>query len=144
MDNKQTGRYNSTGIETRKLREHRDESVGILHDRSVRMDRDQKALLRMVLDHGATYDQIARLSGEHASTVSRRFRAMVRRLRGGQLAGGGGAGGDLNPLEKTILIESFICGTPQVRLAAKLGISRYRVRKTLDDFRRKRQQAAGH
>ena len=40
----------------------------------------------------------------------------------------------LTPVEKTILIESFLYGTGQAKIAAKLGISRYRVRKVLAPF----------
>lgn len=88
----------------------------------------------MVLGQDASYKQIARLSGEHASTVSRRIRAMVRRLRSGP-PHTAEALGTLTPLEKTILIESFVYGATQKKIAAKLGISRYRVRKTLAPFR---------
>lgn len=99
--------------------------------RSEQMTGEKKALLRLILDKGASYEQLARLSGEHATTVSRRFHAMVRRLGGKQLQPARRTTIKLTPLEKTILIESFINGAGQQQIAEKLGISRYRVRKAL-------------
>ncbi|MHC4783590.1 MAG: sigma factor-like helix-turn-helix DNA-binding protein [Planctomycetota bacterium] len=134
MSNKRARLYNSIHDEAQSLQARRDEMAEILLGRSTRMDSKQKALLRMILDRGASYGQVARLSGEHASTVSRRFRAMVRRLRNGP-PHTAEALGTLTPLEKTILIESFVYGATQKKIAAKMGISRYRVRKTLAPFR---------
>ena len=139
MSNKRTRLYNSIHEEAQPLPACRDGMPEVLLNRSEQMDSKEKALLRMVLGQGASYDQVARLSGEHASTVSRRFRAMVRRLRGRppRIAE---ALGTLTPLEKTILIESFVYGAAQEQIAAKLGISRYRVRKALDNVRTRRQE----
>ena len=134
MKDKGNELYTSSCIQTRTLRESPDGALGILLDRSKRMDRKQKALLWMILDQGASYHQVARLSGEHASTVSRRFRAMVRRLRGRPLENAKTALSNLTPLDKTILIESFVYGASQKQIATKLGVSRYRVRKALAEF----------
>ena len=101
MKDKGNELYTSSCIQTRTLRESPDGALGILLDRSKRMDRKQKALLWMILDQGASYHQVARLSGEHASTVSRRFRAMVRRLRGRPLENAKTALSNLTPLDKT-------------------------------------------
>jgi DNA-directed RNA polymerase specialized sigma24 family protein len=143
MSDRETNRHHSSYSETETLGGHREELAGVLRDRSSRLDSEKKALLRMILDRGASYEQVARLSGEHASTVSRRFRAMVRRLRGRPLHTAGNALRNLTPLDKTILIESFLYGTPQKEIAAKLSISRYRVRKALRPFRGSGQKREG-
>lgn len=122
-------------IQSRALRESPDGPVGVLLERSTHMDKKQKALLWMILDQGASYGQVARLSGEHASTVSRRFRAMLRRLRSQPPRQANISPQDLTPLEKSILIESFVYGGTQKKIAEKLGVTRYRVRKVLDRFR---------
>ena len=131
-------------IKAETFRGHHKEQTGILLDRSERMDSEKKALLRMVLDRGASYNQLARLSGEHATTVSRRFRAMVRRLRGRPPQAADTSLRLLTPLEKTILIESFLYGSGQREIAAKLGISRYRVRKVLRPFQDPKRSGASH
>ncbi|OQY05129.1 MAG: hypothetical protein B6I25_06095 [Planctomycetales bacterium 4572_13] len=142
MDNKAISRYNSDNDKSVIAREKLDNMAGVLHGRSVRLDSKKKALLRMIVDQGGSYGQVARLSGEHASTVSRRFRAMVRRLRGGTARAADEMLRQLTPLEKTILIESFLYGTGQKAIAAKLGVSRYRVRKVLQPFQDNKQTAA--
>lgn len=132
-------RDNSTYTDPRTLGAARDEAAEVLSSRTAQMDSRQKALLWMVLNQGASYQQVARLSGEHASTVSRRFRAMVRRLRGRPRRPAEPSPDTLTGLEKTILIESFLYGTGQKQIAAKLGVSRYRVRKALAYFQGNRQ-----
>jgi DNA-directed RNA polymerase specialized sigma subunit len=111
------------------------ELAGLLLGRAKQLDKQKKALLRIILDQGGTYHQVARLSGEHAGTVSRRFRAIMRRLRSRPLFAANTDLNNLTPLEKNILIESFVYGTGQEQIAAKLGVSRYRVRKALDNFK---------
>ena len=135
MKDKPNQLYTSSCIQSRALRESPDRPVGVPPDRSARMDRKQKALLWMILDQGASYGQVARLTGEHASTVSRRFRAMMRRLRGRPPHTAEAALDKLTQLEKNILVESFVYGASQKQIAAKLGISRYRVRKALARFK---------
>ena len=138
MSDKRNEQHDSSTIETQTIRGGRGELREVLLDRSEQMDSEKKALLRMILGQGSTYDQVARLSSEHASTVSRRFRAMVRRLSRRPLDTTGNTQRNLSPLEKTILIESFLYGSGQKQIAAKLGISRYRVRKVLAAFQGKR------
>jgi DNA-directed RNA polymerase specialized sigma subunit len=122
-------------IQTQAFLNEQKDLAGLLLNRSERMDSEKKALLRLILDRGATYGQVARLSGEHASTVSRRFRSMLRKLKTKPLHKTNKTMPRLSPLEKTILIELFVYGTTQKDIAAKLGISRYRVRKTLNSFK---------
>ena len=141
MDNRHLKHFSGKD-KSRISRQKPDAIATVLQGRSMQIDSKHKALLRLILDHGASYEQIARLSGEHAGTVSRRFRAMVRRLRGRPPRPAETVSENLTPLEKTILIESFVCGTSQTAIAAKLGISRYRVRKALALFGR--QEAAGN
>jgi DNA-directed RNA polymerase specialized sigma subunit len=137
MSDKRNEQRDSSTIETQTIRGDRGELAVHLLDRSEQMDGEKKALLQMILGQGGTYDQVARLSGEHASAVSRRFRAMVRRLSRRPLDTTGNTQRNLTPLEKTILIESFLYGSGQKQIAAKLGVSRYRVRKALALFKAK-------
>jgi DNA-directed RNA polymerase specialized sigma24 family protein len=133
--------YASPCTETRAPHISRNELAEVLLDRSEKMDPQQRALLWMMLGQGASYKQIPRLSREHASTVSRRFRAMVRRLRGRLPRSAQAELRHLNPLDKTILIKSLLYGATQEQIAAKLGVSRYRVRKALASFRTRRQES---
>ena len=144
MDNKTISEYHSDKDKSVIARQKLDTMAGVLRGRSVRLDSKKKALLRMILDQGGSYGQVARLSGEHASTVSRRFRSMVRRLGGSTAQAADEALQRLGPLEKTILIESFLCGIGQRAIAAKLGVSRYRVRKVLHPFQHPKRSGTSH
>ena len=98
------------------------------------LEADQRALLRIILEQGGSYQQIARLRGEHAATVSRRFRRLLSKLsrRAGTAAG---IDADrLTPLDKRVLSYYYLCGMNQLQIAARLGVSRYRVRKALEQF----------
>ena len=98
------------------------------------LEADQRALLRVILEQGSSYRQVARLRGEHASTVSRRFRRLLRKL---SHATGGKTpikAGRLAPLDEAILSAYYLLGMNQSRIAARLSISRYRVRKALARF----------
>jgi DNA-directed RNA polymerase specialized sigma24 family protein len=105
----------------------------VLH-RSEALADEQRALLTIILEQGSSFQQIARLRGEHATTVSRRFRRLLGKLSGRTAARGPVKDGHLNPIETTILADYCLCGMNQMQIAAKLGISRHRVRKTLDQF----------
>ena len=70
MSEKRINQRPGDPVDSRVLRAQYDDLVGILRDRSWRMNRKQRDLLWLVLDQGASYGQLARLSGEHASTVA--------------------------------------------------------------------------
>jgi len=98
------------------------------------LEADQRALLRIILDQGSSYQQVARLRGEHATTVSRRFRRLLRKLAHGTRDKPPIKAGNLAPLDKTILSAYYLFGMNQSQIAARLGISRYRVRKALEQI----------
>ena len=117
----------------RDLRSEQEHLINRIEHHLGPLSSEQKALLAIVLRHGGTFQQVAHLRGEHASTVSRRFRRLLSRLNGRgvprcrPLA--------LSPLERAIVAEYYLCGRTQTEIAFKLGISRYRVRKTLARLR---------
>jgi DNA-directed RNA polymerase specialized sigma subunit len=139
------GIHDLNRIRTEEFISNQKVTADLVLGRAKQLDKQKKALLRIILDQGGTYHQVARLSGEHASTVSRRFRAIMRRLRSRPLFAANADLNNLTPLEKNILIESFVYGTGQEQIAEKLGVSRYRVRKALDHFKATghKQQAVG-
>jgi DNA-directed RNA polymerase specialized sigma24 family protein len=137
------GRTLETGIPTSALRQEHELLVTRLERTLGPLSAEHKAFLAIVLRHGGTFEQVARLRGEHASTVSRRFHRLLSRLtdrgrvpRCRPMA--------LSPLEKAVLAEYYLCGRPQTVIAEKFSISRYRVRKTLDRIRRRTVDASGH
>ena len=79
MSDHRDGQHDLDCIETDAFLRNQEELGKLLHDRSLRMASEEKALLRMVLDQGASYDQVARLTGEHATTVNERM-VCIRRV----------------------------------------------------------------
>ena len=128
----------------RDLRSEQEHLINRIEHHLGPLSSEQKALLAIVLRHGGTFQQVARLRGEHASTVSRRFRRLLSRLNGRGLPRCQPL--RLSPLERAILAEYYLCGRTQNQIAVKLDISRYRVRKTLirlQNSTRKTSRAAG-
>ena len=134
MDNKPTRRYYDRGDKRGDLRDALSALKEMVLDRSHSLETEQKALLTMILEHGSTYEQVARLRGEHASTVSRRFKRLLRRLSHRVAEKPPVQMRNLKPMEQTILAAYYLCGMNQSQIAAKLEVSRYRVRKTLAPY----------
>lgn len=91
----------------------------------------------MILDKGSTLEQIARLTGQNASTLSRQFERLMRRLTHPLTRDVLQLSSKLSPMEAAILRDYFLCGLSQKTIVRKLGCSRYRLRKTLDRIRRR-------
>ncbi|MCI0499775.1 MAG: hypothetical protein L0Y36_08875 [Planctomycetales bacterium] len=103
---------------------------------SAMLDNEQKALLAMIFDRGNTLEQVAQLTGRHASTVSRQFGRLMRNLAGRETAAAFGAGRRLTPMEAAILREYYLHGVRQRQIARKLGCTLYRIRRTVLRIRR--------
>lgn len=126
-----TGRY-SQDLKKRLLnRSLYDQDISGLRAGRAGLAAEDRALLAMVLEAGSTFEQIARLRGEHPTTISRRFRQLVRRSRIGSFARAVAGSGRFDTLETAILIEYFLRGTTQKDIMTKLNTNRYRVRKTI-------------
>lgn len=138
MTIEQTGRFYLEGLPTHELRREQEALVEDIQGRFGPLSAQRRAMLEIILQYGGTFGQVACLQGEHASTVSRRFRRLL-----GKLSAPASTPPEsllrLNPMEKSILAEYFLCGQSQLDIAVKLAVSRYRVRQTL---RRVREYAA--
>lgn len=102
--------------------------------RSHTLEAEQQALLAVILEQGSSFEQVARLRGEHATTVSRRFRRLLEKLSHRTAGSTGVPVRRLNPTDETILSAYYLFGMNQSRIADRLGVSRYHVRKTLEQF----------
>ncbi|MDH4203135.1 MAG: hypothetical protein OEV87_09590 [Phycisphaerae bacterium] len=134
MNDRETLRYYDRPDQRPDIRAGLEALKDRVLNRAGALEAEQRALLTAILDQGSSYRQVARLRGEHASTVSRRFRRLLRKLS--QRTGGktGIQARNLKAMDKTVLTAYYLFGMNQLQIAARLGISRYRVRKTLDQF----------
>jgi DNA-directed RNA polymerase specialized sigma24 family protein len=97
------------------------------------LDSRDQALMQMIFERGTTYEQIARLTGRNASTVSRRCRRLLRKLVARDLHALRGR--DSDRLVLRIVQAYFLEGLPQRTIARKFNISDYRVRTVLRTVR---------
>ena len=99
------------------------------------LSRKDQVFLRMVLDNGSTFEQIARLTGESPSTVSRRFQRLLEKLIHRRLLRMLKAQTELDSRTVRVLQEYYIKGQSQQAIAARFNISVYRIRRILQTAR---------
>ncbi len=85
-------------------------------------------IMKMYLDGGSTYCQIARLMGVSESTAARRIRRITKRLLDGEYITCLHNRMKLNPLEQKIARDYFLDGLSQRKIALKRSVSIYYVR----------------
>ena len=107
---------------------HQVELFGL---RSELLSGEDKALMQMVFDKGSTFDQIARLTGQNASTISRRFNTLLQKLIARELVTLLHQRKNYDQQDIRIVQEYYLRGQSQKVIAQKLRISLYRVRHTL-------------
>lgn len=103
--------------------------------RSTLLNQQDKALLQMVFDKGGTFEQIARLTGQSASTVSRRFHRILKKLLTRELTALLRQREEFDSLEIRIARAYFLEGRSQKAITETLGLSTYRVRNALNTVR---------
>ncbi len=86
------------------------------------------AIMKMYLDGGCTYCQIARLMGVNEATVARRIRRITKRLLDGEYITCLRNRKKLKPLEQEIARDHFLDGLSQRKIATKRKVSIYHVR----------------
>ena len=111
----------------------RDKELLLL--RSNLLNSRDKALMYMVFDKGGTFEQIARLTGQSASTVNRRFHNVLNKLLTRELTALLRQREALDSMEIRVARAYFLEGLSQKAIIQKLGVSRYRVRNALKTIR---------
>lgn len=109
---------------------HRGE-IDTLRLRSKWLCVEDKTLMEMVFEKGSSFRQIARLTGQSPSTVSRRFHRLVRRLIARKPAFVQGPPVYADPTDIRIIQDYYLRGHTQKAIAQKRSISLYRIRNTL-------------
>lgn len=111
------------------------EATELLLLRGNLLSRDDRALLQMIFDRGGTFAQISRLTGLSATTISRRFHRILKKLMAREMVALLGETKNADPLEISIARAYFVQGLSQADISEKLGVSGYRVRLTLRHIR---------
>ena len=117
---------NASKLHLRQVRQ-----IELFQLRSELLSDEDKALMQMIFDKGSTFDQIARLTGQNASTISRRVKNLLQKLIACELVTLLHRRKDFGKPDICIVQEYYLRGQSQKAIAQKLHISRYRVRNTL-------------
>lgn len=128
-------------LEQKRHKEHIKFSVSTVDFAGIKLNANEKAFLRMIIDQGGTFQQVAQITGCNASTVRRKFRRMLKKLAETRTLNQIRRHRRLHPGDIGVAREFFVCGTAQQDIAAKYNISRYRVRKIISRIRRLTYQA---
>ena len=107
------------------------QKVDLLRARTVWLNGKDKLLMKMYLDNGSTFRQMARLANVNESTIARRIYKIVKRLLDAHYLAVLGHSDKFSLLQMEIVQDYFIRGLTKSRIAAEHGCSRYYVNKTL-------------
>jgi DNA-directed RNA polymerase specialized sigma subunit len=118
------------------------ERMDLLRMRSGLLRVQERAILEMVFRGGYRPTHIARAMGLHPSNVSRRITKIVRRLAGGEYLSCLRQRERFSETELAMAREYYLRGRSLNAIAAKLGLSRYGVRRLLAGLEAKRKAIA--
>lgn len=94
-----------------------------------------RVLMRMYLDNGVSFSQMARLAGVNEATISRRIYKLTVRLLNGDYICCLRNRGKLSKLELGIARDLLVNGFSQRKISAKRKVSIYRVRVSVSKIR---------
>ena len=120
-------------LETRK--QSRDE-IDLLRSRLVLLDIKDKVLMTMYLENGNSFRQIARLLGVSEATISRRVRALSRRLTDGVYIDCLRNRRLFTKQQMDVAKDYFLTGLSMRQIAANRACNYHEVRDTLREMRR--------
>ena len=105
--------------------------IDLLRARSDILTGKDKALMKMYLEKGSTFAQMAQLAGVNEATIARRIHKLMRKLLDGEYITCLRNHVRFSPLEQAIAKDYFLEDCSQKKVALKRNVSVYRIRKTL-------------
>jgi hypothetical protein len=112
----------------------RRDLVELLRARVDLLSSENRALLRMYLDGGSSFDELARLAGMNRSTMCRRIHRMIRRLCDETYALC--QGGPFSEPELTVIRDRFVRGLSLKRICRDHKLCYYRARAIVEKARK--------
>ncbi len=123
-------RIHSNVVQVQERRRICDEEE-VLRRRVELLGGKDRVLMKMYLENGSSFRQLARLSGVSPSTVGRRVRRIVRRLMRGRYIKCVRNRDRFSEEELDVARDLYMWGLSMKRIAAKRGLTYYAVRKTV-------------
>ena len=119
------GRWRNQGAKARAT------EIDLLRARAEILTGKDRALMRMYLEQGGTFRQIARLTGASEATVTRRIQRLIKKLLDGEYIHFLRERNQFSSMERAIARDYFLEGLSQERISIKHDITIYRVHKTV-------------
>jgi hypothetical protein len=111
----------------------RRDVVEVLRARLDLLEAEDKLLLKIYLEAGSSFDEIAKLAGTNRSTVCRRIHRMVRRLYDETY--GRCQAGPFSEAELAVIRDHFVRGLSLTRICRDHKLCYYRVRTIVERAR---------
>ena len=111
-------------------------SVDILRNRLDLLDGDDRVLMKMYIEAGSSFRQMARLAGVNEVTVARRIRSTTRRRVNGQYLNCLRHREKLSAIELDIAKDYYLKALPMRSISAGRGWTYYRTQRTIGKIRR--------
>lgn len=109
-------------------RRQRAEQVEVIQRRMELLAEEDRLLVDMYINHGATFRQLSQLTGQSERVLSRRIRQQLERLLDGRYVAIVRAARQFSPRERGVAYDHFLLGLSLRAIAAKraLGVSQVR------------------
>ena len=120
----------------------RRDTVDLLRARLDLLKGEDRALLKMYLDAGSSFYQLAKLAGMNRSTVCRRIHRMIRRLSDETYAACQRNPNMFDEQELTIIRDHFVRGLSMKRIGRDHKVGYYRARIIVEKARQCARSAA--
>jgi len=117
-------------------KEQGNDIINLLLSRVNMLTGKDKVLVKMFLENGTSYRQMARLTGTDHTTISRRMQRIISRLIDSKYLNCRQYRAKFNATEMAIAREFFLLGHSMKKIAAKRCRSYYRVREVIKRFNR--------
>jgi len=111
-------------------------NADVLRNRLNLLDGDDRALMKMYLEAGSSFRQMARLAGVNEVTVARRIRSTTRRLVNGQYLNCLRHRDKLTAMELSVAKDYYLKALPMRSISARRGWTYYRTQRTICKIRR--------
>jgi len=109
--------------------------LDVIRTRSRLLAGRDKVLMRMYLDNGNSFGQIAKIAGVSESSISRRIARLTRRLIDNEYIMCRKYRQHFDREEMAVAKDYFVRGRSQQAIAESRGVSVYRIRKILSKIR---------
>ena len=119
------GRWRNPGAKARAA------EIDLLRVRAEILTGKDRALMKMYLEQGGTFRQMARLTGASEATIARQIRRLIKKLLDGEYIRFLRERNQFSSLERAIARDYFLEGLSQERISIKHNTTIYRVRKTV-------------